>query len=313
MSRRIAPGFRHVLCPVDFSADSRAALRQAAAIASRSRGSLTVLYVTDPLLLAAAAAGYDIDEVNKTTRRELEQFARRAVPGRTMARLSPTCEVASGKPAREIVARATSGGYDLVVLGTRGLNGARKLFLGSTTAGVLRHTRVPVLVTPIKAARAAEVSGLTRDARRHAVAAIELGPHTAADMREYADAARRLRIALTLVHVVAVGPAPRWFRGDLPGQIRRKSSAAQKKLDALQAANAQVVRGVIVRAGHAPDEISAAAREARAAVVMMVLRARPGVVGTAAGAIAYHVLCNRVAPVLALPSARAARRQGGKR
>ena len=47
-------GFRSILCPVDFSDHSRLALRYAAAIARRSHGRLSILYVNDPLLIAAA-------------------------------------------------------------------------------------------------------------------------------------------------------------------------------------------------------------------------------------------------------------------
>ena len=46
--------FRSILCPVDFSALSKVALQHAAAFAKRSGGRLTVLYVSDPLLTAAA-------------------------------------------------------------------------------------------------------------------------------------------------------------------------------------------------------------------------------------------------------------------
>ena len=42
--------FRRILCPVDFSACSRAALRYAAALARRQEGELTVLFVNDPEL-----------------------------------------------------------------------------------------------------------------------------------------------------------------------------------------------------------------------------------------------------------------------
>ena len=50
--------FRSILCPVDFSTQSGHAIRQAAKVARRSDGRLTVLFVYDPLLFAAAAAVY---------------------------------------------------------------------------------------------------------------------------------------------------------------------------------------------------------------------------------------------------------------
>ena len=47
-------GFRSILCPVDFSDQSRVALRYAAAVAHRAGGRLSILYVNDPLLITAA-------------------------------------------------------------------------------------------------------------------------------------------------------------------------------------------------------------------------------------------------------------------
>ena len=51
MPRDVFPRvFRSILCPVDFSPNSRAALRYAAMLARLSDAHLTVLYVDDPLL-----------------------------------------------------------------------------------------------------------------------------------------------------------------------------------------------------------------------------------------------------------------------
>src|SRR5262249_47942717 len=66
-------GFKSVLCPIDFSEQSRLALQYAQAIATRSRARLTVLYVNDPLLAAAAAALRD-RQLQAQAERELRTF-----------------------------------------------------------------------------------------------------------------------------------------------------------------------------------------------------------------------------------------------
>ena len=48
---------RSVLCPVDFSEESRQALQWASAIAQHRGGELTVLSVVEPLLAGAVANG----------------------------------------------------------------------------------------------------------------------------------------------------------------------------------------------------------------------------------------------------------------
>jgi len=133
--------FRSILCPVDFSRDSQAALRYARAIARRTHGGLTALYVSDPFLASAAAAAYgDGAALAERTREELERFVARTLgPSSGVA-----CRLAVGNPARTILATPA----DLVVVGTHGLGGVGKLFFGSTTARVLARTCVPVLAVP---------------------------------------------------------------------------------------------------------------------------------------------------------------------
>jgi nucleotide-binding universal stress UspA family protein len=147
-ARHAVRQFHHVLCPVDLSAHSRIALRYAAALAEQDRCSLTVLFVSDPLLVAAAAAAYNRRELEDTSGRELARFVKKALPPKTLAALSPVCEVRIGKPVDEIVRRASEGGFDLLVLGTRGHNAAGRLLFGSTTTGVLRRATIPVLAIP---------------------------------------------------------------------------------------------------------------------------------------------------------------------
>jgi hypothetical protein len=53
-------GFRSVLCPVDFSEHSRRALEYGAAIALDAKAALHVVYVTDPLLVAARQPHFTI-------------------------------------------------------------------------------------------------------------------------------------------------------------------------------------------------------------------------------------------------------------
>lgn len=148
-----ARAFGRVLCPVDFSGPSRTALRYAAAIVGSSDGEVTVLFVNDPLLTAAATAGYDAQALARTTDLELRTFVRKALSGSRPGARAVRIAFALGKPAREIVKAARRFRADLIVMGTRGSSGVSKLVLGSTTEQVLRKTGIPVLAVPPGAAR----------------------------------------------------------------------------------------------------------------------------------------------------------------
>ena len=51
-----------------------------------------------------------------------------------------------GHPSNTIAKVADDGNYDLVVLGSRGLGGLKKIFLGSVSSAVIQETKASVLV-----------------------------------------------------------------------------------------------------------------------------------------------------------------------
>lgn len=138
--------FNSILCPVDFSTNSRAALRYSATLARRSGCPLVVLYVDDPLLAVAAATKYDARAVIRGDERDLRQFVTGTL-GATNE-MPVTLITVAGKPPKEIVKAAERHGCDLIVMGYRGIGKASRFFFGSTTEGVVRTTSVPVLAIP---------------------------------------------------------------------------------------------------------------------------------------------------------------------
>ena len=139
--------FTQILCPVDFSADSERALAVALALARATGGHVTLVTVVDPLLDAGiSAAGFD-DALDAQTREELRQLLDRAAPGLAPSTLGAV-SVRVGRPAREILAQAHDCNADVIVMGMRGIGGAQKLLLGSTSHHVLERATVPVLIVP---------------------------------------------------------------------------------------------------------------------------------------------------------------------
>src|SRR5262245_3255846 len=139
--------FRSILCPVDFSANSRAALRYAAMLARLSDAHMIVLYVDDPLLAAVMAARTTAPTMIAAAEGELQQFVTSALRGATPAP-AYTVMTRAGAPSREIVKVAQRHGCDLIVIGYRGAGRTARLLFGSTTEGVMRTTAVPVVAIP---------------------------------------------------------------------------------------------------------------------------------------------------------------------
>src|SRR5690242_19490559 len=134
-----------VLCPIDLSDSSRGALKYANAIATHFRTQLLLVVVNDPLLLEVSQLSAGPSRLVDDTVREMQRFVKQTQAATASAVLH--FEVASGKPAPEILRVAREHRIGLIVKASHGLSGFRKLFFGSTTERVLRETTVPTLLT----------------------------------------------------------------------------------------------------------------------------------------------------------------------
>ena len=137
--------YGRLLCPVDFSSSSLAALRLAISMAEEADAALTVLRVVD----------WDADD-ERSLAFDSPDFRRRA-EGEARARLDalitddvrlwckPSTRILEGKPYRQILKAAEDEAADLIVIGVRGRNSIDLALFGSTTNQVVRHASCPVL------------------------------------------------------------------------------------------------------------------------------------------------------------------------
>jgi nucleotide-binding universal stress UspA family protein len=118
-----------VLVGFDGSSDSAEALAAATALLGTRIGRLTL----------ATVIPFDSGSDRRHAAwSELEKRGA-AVPG------GPKLELLHGRPAPALLEHAAAGGYDLLVIGTRGV-GLSKAFLGSTAVDVAEWAKMPVLL-----------------------------------------------------------------------------------------------------------------------------------------------------------------------
>jgi universal stress protein A len=284
-TRQFPPASRppSVLCPIDFSEASRGALCYAAAIAAHFGAALTILTIDDPLL--AHVAAQSVAGEDGGTERALRRFASPTLKPVSDS-VRTTYRVAIGTPATEILAIASQDGPDLIVMGSHGLTGMRKLFFGSTTERVLRETTVPVLVTPDEKAQRVSLSELKGQVR-HVLAPVDLSSASLHQVTVAAAIASALTVPLILAHVTEPG-APSLE----PGQ-RLSELAASSAL--------RTTAQIVVAAGEPAEEIAALA-ETGGSLVVMGLHSS-GMAGPRMGSVTYGVLCRARTLVLALPPA----------
>ncbi len=265
------------------------------------------MFVSDPLLLAAANAAYRgrrrfVDRTNT----ELARFVKRATGSEHESNDNVALIVGVGNPADEILAQARRRRSDLIVMGSHGLSGIQKAFFGSTTEQVLRHAKVPVLAIP-PSVRARSQTAVPTDVAR-VIAPIDLTGEWQPDAVRAAEIAREFDAPLVLVHVLARVQRPPWLRGTGRATDSRRIERAARALERVRMKLFADLRSTSTKVlvGDPAHEIARLTKPR--SLVVMSLRGTAGVWGMRRGSVAYHVLTHASTPVLALPR----RRIGGR-
>jgi nucleotide-binding universal stress UspA family protein len=141
--------FKQIICPVDFSETSVRALAHAAALARWYDAQLIVLHVV-PTFESMQVRGDLGEPAQVVTPMPREQVVEEMSRSLNLAAISPRAiSIAeSGDPQATIVDQAVSNRADLIVMGTHGRRGFRRLLLGSVAEAVLREAPCPVLTVP---------------------------------------------------------------------------------------------------------------------------------------------------------------------
>jgi len=141
--------YRKILAAVDGSAASNKGLREALRLAKREGARLCLVHVVNEFYAFAGMDGpapVDLVPALREGGKKILANARRMAE---RAGIKPTLamrETIGGPAADAIVREARKWGADLIVLGTHGRRGVRRLVLGSDAEQVVRTSRVPVLL-----------------------------------------------------------------------------------------------------------------------------------------------------------------------
>ncbi|MDW0118022.1 universal stress protein [Sporosarcina thermotolerans] len=136
--------YKRILIAVDGSENSqRAALHAAKLAITNSNASITALYVlnydrtrTDVLLDA------DIADLHLRRKERIEPILDIFIKHQVKHELV----IRHGEPGPTIIAYANENKYDLVVIGSRGLNSFQEMLLGSVSHKVAKRVIAPVLI-----------------------------------------------------------------------------------------------------------------------------------------------------------------------
>jgi nucleotide-binding universal stress UspA family protein len=147
--------YANILLSTDGSDVARTGVKHGIALAKALNAKVTVITVTEALPVdygSGHAGGWipsqeDFDRFDAACKERAGEVLDEA---RTMAEQigisAELLHVPNAHPATAIIATAKSKGCDLIVMGSHGRRGLRKLLLGSQTSEVLVDGSVPVLV-----------------------------------------------------------------------------------------------------------------------------------------------------------------------
>jgi nucleotide-binding universal stress UspA family protein len=141
--------YRKILVAVDGSSASAKGLREALRLAGREGTSLCILHIVDdlPAFAGMDPAGWmDLVPALRANGKRVLQRARAIAEKAGVKATGVLREILGGPAAGVIVREAKKQGADLIVLGTHGRRGVRRLVLGSDAEQVVRTSPVPVLL-----------------------------------------------------------------------------------------------------------------------------------------------------------------------
>lgn len=301
-----ASPFTRPLVPFDGSEPSRAALRYAIA-ASNAGTTLTVLTVVDETAVMAQCgtpfAAIDptplmnaLDEQSTALLAEANALCR-------AAGIVPNLETIHEQPVAGILATIASQKNDVVIMGTHARTGVARTFLGSSTAGILRSSPIPVLTL-----RAQD------DVHAHPFATIVV----AIDDSPPSDAAVTVAAAFAKVaHSTVVAC------GAVDTETFYESASAygfnvQRVADELREDTRLVVQHALKHAGFRPDThadivegkpatvIISVAEEHHATLIIAGTHGRRGLRRLFLGSVAEQLVRTSIVPVLIVPAHAAA-------
>jgi len=280
---------RNILLATDFSAASEAALQYALAIARRYDSQIYVAHVIRPdtyQLVPPEAMSAALEQTRRYAEQQMANLlisgCLRGIPHQILLGQGELWPVLSGMLRDHEV--------DLIVVGTHGRTGVRKLLLGSVAEEIFRLAACPVLTVGPKVSP--EVPAETE--LRHILYATDLTPTSERAAAHALSLAQEHQARLTLLHVVQDATEVS------PGNTALINEFFRKRLQRLISEEAEewCTPEFVVDFGPPAEVILKAAADRQTDLLVLGVRRSANFPGHLPPATAYRVVCQAHCPVL---------------
>lgn len=219
--RRTFLPIARILCPIDFSDWSRAALERAVALAGPTRAEITGVFVLPSAAPGDGTASCPCAEeadasMLSAVAEDIEEFLR---PAREAGLPVHVC-AERGHRVDRILEQARETDADVIVMGTHGRSGVERWVVGSVLEGVLRKASCPVLAVPRSLGRSPRPGPV----HGRILCAVGLSERSAYTIAYAMELARSTSSLVTALHVSDEVGGPR-TRAIWEGELRKKLHA----------------------------------------------------------------------------------------
>lgn len=129
----------NILCPVDFSDPSRHALKNAILFSKQFKASLRILGVVEPFYNSSPILKLDWEEENAYWLKQLENEMEEFVKEFDLTEVNYKIDLQTGTIHKKILHTITKHKHDLLIMGTTGRSGLRRVLMGSVAEKVIRE------------------------------------------------------------------------------------------------------------------------------------------------------------------------------
>jgi len=303
MATSLAP-FPNLLVPYDGSDPARAALKFALGIAAGG-AKVTLINIVDETTVMAQSVSSSIVAFDPTPLMDALDAQGSAVLDDAAAECRTANVVVAAKelvheqPVAGILAAIEKYSIDLVIMGTHARKGVARTFLGSTTEGVLRLSRVPVLTvrTVDRVASSPFATAVVAvDDSETADAAVTVAAMLARTAGTQIIACHAIDTATLYENAMAYGFDPEQLAGDM----RQEGAAIVQR--SLQRASLPADTPVAIVEGNAADAVIKEADARRATAIVAGSHGRRGLRRFFLGSVAESIVRNSDIPVLVVPA-----------
>jgi nucleotide-binding universal stress UspA family protein len=139
--------FKKILCPIDFSDGAQEAMRIATQLAKETSAELVLIHVWQPPFSYAPEAALSPDLSEVVHQNAEQNLAKKRAEAEALCGARVGAILLMGTPWDRIVETTKKDqSFDLLVIGTHGRTGLKRVLLGSVSEQVVRHASCPVLV-----------------------------------------------------------------------------------------------------------------------------------------------------------------------